>query len=188
VHGIKKDDDYASLIPVEVKVAFDSEIKSKLFLNKGGTIVCPEETEAIVSVSEAVNTGYKVEWNGEELTMSKGGLQLPVKVKNGTPILPNEICLELIEEIERAKMTQLKTEKKNKDEVELESIWPQLKNALAWMLKDQVEGATELMKMIMCKRRNEIRKEETSENSPEEEKKDVKENILEVEAVENPNP
>lgn len=151
VRAIKKDENYADLLPIEVEVASDSEVKSKLFINKRGTIACPEETETIVSMSEAVNAGYKVEWEGEKLTVSKGDVKLLVKIKHGTPILPNEVCLESIEEIERAKMTQIKTEKDDKDEFNIESIWPQLKNAVSWLLKNQVEGATELIKMIVCR-------------------------------------
>ena len=124
VRAIKKDENYADLLPIAVDVAFDSEVKSKLFINKRGTIVCPEETETIVSMSEAVNAGYKVEWKNKELIASKGDVKLSVKIKNGTSILPNEVCLELIEEIERAKMTQIKTERSAEDEFKIESIWP----------------------------------------------------------------
>ena len=53
-----------------MEVAFNSEVKSKLFINKRGTIVCPEGTETIVSVSEA-NAGYKVEWKGENSLLQK---------------------------------------------------------------------------------------------------------------------
>ena len=66
---------------------------------------------------QAANAGYAVEWKGEELTVSKGDIKLPVKIKNGTPILPNEVCVELIEEIERARMLQVKTEKDDKGEL-----------------------------------------------------------------------
>ena len=45
MRAIKKDENYADLLPIEMEVAFDSEVKSKLFMNKRGTIVCPEETE-----------------------------------------------------------------------------------------------------------------------------------------------
>ena len=81
----------------------------------------------------------------------QGEVILPVKIRNGTPILPNETCLELIEEIERAKKMQIKTAK-TEDEYRNESIWPQLKNAINWLLKNQFERAVELMQMVICRR------------------------------------
>ena len=121
-----------------MEVAFDSEVKAELFMNKQGTIIGPEGTETIVSMSEAVKAGYKVEWKKEDLIGSKAAFILSVKIRNGTPVLPNEICLlELIEEIERAKKMQIKTVKTTEDEFRIESKWPQLKNAINWLLKNQ---------------------------------------------------
>ena len=97
----------------------------------------PKETETIVSVSEVVKAGYKVEWKEkEDLVVSKGEVVLPTEIRNGTPILPNEICLELIEQIERAKKMQTKMVR-IEDEFRIESVWPQLKNAINWLLKNQ---------------------------------------------------
>ena len=64
-----------------------------------------------------------MEWEDKELIVSKGDLKLHVKIKNGTPALPNEVCLALLEEIERAKMTPMKTEKNDKDEFKIKSIY-----------------------------------------------------------------
>ena len=73
-------------------------------MNKQGTIVGSAGAETIVSMSGVVKAGYKVEWKEkEDLIVSKGVVILPVKIRSGTPILPNEICLKLIEEIERQK-------------------------------------------------------------------------------------
>ena len=122
MRAIKKDKNYADLLTVEVEVAFDSEVKSKLFVNEGGIIVCPEETKTIVSVSEAVNAGYKVGWKDKELIVSKRDVKFLVKVKNGTPVLPNEVCLELIKDIERAKKMQVRTVKVAEDEFQMKEI------------------------------------------------------------------
>ena len=61
VREIKKDENYEGLVPVELEVAFDSEVKAELFMNKQGTIIGPEGIETIVGMSEVVKAGYKVE-------------------------------------------------------------------------------------------------------------------------------
>jgi hypothetical protein len=61
------------------------------------------------------------------------------------------MCLELIEEIEKEKMTM-----KGKKTLQLKDVWPQLKYALRWMMKNKIEGATNLLHMIVCRRRREI--------------------------------
>ena len=68
--AIKKDENYKDLLPIEAEVTFDSEVNSKLFIKKKGTIVCPEEAATTVSMSEVVSAGYKVEWKEEELIVS----------------------------------------------------------------------------------------------------------------------
>ena len=52
-------------------------------------------------------------------------------------------------------MTQAKARKAAKEEFQLKDVWPQLRSALGWLLKNQLEGATELMRMVICKRRKE---------------------------------
>ena len=74
----KKDENYQGLVPVGVEVAFDSKVKAELFTNKQGTIVGPEGTETIISMSEVVKASYKVEWKKEELIVSKREITLPV--------------------------------------------------------------------------------------------------------------
>ena len=101
VREVKKKESLKGLVPIEVEVAFDSEVKADLFMNTYGTIIGPEGTETIVSMHEAIEAGYSFVWKSkEELIMSKSGKVLPVEVHNGTPVLPNELCLKLIEEIE----------------------------------------------------------------------------------------
>ena len=57
VRAIRSDEDYESLVPVEVQVAFDSEVKTELFMNREGAIIGPKGTETIVSVHEVVRAG-----------------------------------------------------------------------------------------------------------------------------------
>ena len=148
---VKREEDDRSLIPIEVEVAFESRVKERLFMNKRGTIIGPEGTETIISVSEVVRAGYNVQWTEGKLEVSKEGMILPSHInKGGVPVLPNEVCLELIEEIERIKEAQKKT---TKEDVKLESIWPQLRNALNWLLKNHIESAAELVALILRKRR-----------------------------------
>ena len=66
-----------------------------------------------------------------------------------------KVCLELIEEIERAKLIQTEANRVATEEFQLKDVWPQLRSALSWLLKNQLEGATELMRMVICKRRKE---------------------------------
>ena len=94
---IRKDEDYQSLVPIEVQVAFDSEVKAELFMNRQGTTIGPEGTESIVSVRELVRAGYDVDWKKGQLVVSKKDMALPVETQSGTPVLPNQICLALID-------------------------------------------------------------------------------------------
>ena len=133
VREVKKKESLKGLVPIEVEVAFDSEVKANLFMNTYGTIIGPEGTETIVSIHEAVEAGYSFVWKSkEELIMEKNGKVLPVEVHNGSPVLPNEMCLKLIEEIEKMKRAKIKTVKveKQEDDFELQSIWPQLSKVL----------------------------------------------------------
>ena len=73
-------------------------------MNKRGTIIGPEGTETIVCMNDLAMTGYKVEWTVDGLEIAKEGRKRPIEIRNGQPILPNEMCLALIEEIEEAKV------------------------------------------------------------------------------------
>ena len=131
VREVKEDEEDHTLIPIEVEVAFNSEVKSQLFMTKSGTIVGPKGTETIISTHEAIAAGCNVQWKEEGVEVSKEDIILPVQIKGGTPVLPNNVCLELIEEIEKAKMTQTKTKKGDDTEFQLKDVWPQLRCALS---------------------------------------------------------
>ena len=73
-------------------MAFDSEVKADLFMNRYGTIIGPEGTETIVSMHEAIEAGYSFAWKSkDELIMSKNRERSPVEVHNGIPALPNDL-------------------------------------------------------------------------------------------------
>jgi hypothetical protein len=166
VREIKKDEDYEGLFPIEVEVAFDSEVKTELFMNRRGTIIGPEGTETILSMSEVVKAGYSVTWTEDQkIEVSKGDYILPVEVRHGTPVLPNELCLKMIEEIEEAKTAQIRSVKALEEGCQIKDIWPQLKKAINWLLKHGFEGATELLAKIVCRRKQErdIEEEKTEE-------------------------
>ena len=73
------------------------------------------------------------------------------------------------------------------EEVKLEAIWPQVKNALNWLMKNHIEGAAKFVKMILCKRRREIEQEEM-QRKVEKGAKDFEKSATKFEVIENPNP
>ena len=83
-------------------------------------------------MNELAKAGYEVAWTKGELIVTKDKERLPVEVSSGTPALPNEVRLKLIDEIESskgAKVKPLKTETAQ-EEFELKNIWPQLSNVI----------------------------------------------------------
>jgi hypothetical protein len=115
------------------------------------------------------------------------------------------MCLELIEEIEKER-----TKVKIKEKLQLKDVWPQLKYALSWMLENKIEGAMNLLSLIVCRRRKEIELEEKekSEDEPkgicqkeqetasifqktegvhDQEGTEPTQNMLETKVIENPN-
>ena len=98
VQAVKKQENYEGLVPIEVEVAFDSEVKAELLMNPYETIIGPEGTETIASMHEVVKAGYGVDWKKGNSVVTKGEIILTVEVRSGT----NEICLELIDKIERS--------------------------------------------------------------------------------------
>jgi hypothetical protein len=46
------------------------------------------------------------------------------------------------------------------DDFKIKSIWPQLKKTLMWLMKNQFEGAAELLATIVTRRKNEMELEE----------------------------
>jgi hypothetical protein len=148
VREVQEKEEYHTLIPIDVQVACSSEVKTKLFMTKFGTIVGPKGTETIISMSDLTKAGWNVSWKDGKVEISKGKIKLPVQIKGSTQVLPIRICLELIEEIEKSKMM-----KKEKKDLQVKDVWPQLKHALSWMMKNQIEGAVNLLHMFICKRR-----------------------------------
>ena len=80
----------------------------------------------------------------------------------------------------------------------LTEVWPQLKYAITWMLQNKIEGAMDLLNLIVCRRRKEIEletkqkseQEETeipkSEEAHDQQENEVQKNMLEIEVIENP--
>ena len=65
VREVQDQEEYHSLIPRKVKVAFESKVETRLFMTRHGTIVGPKGTETIVSVNDLAKTGWKVVWVGD---------------------------------------------------------------------------------------------------------------------------
>ena len=100
VREVQEEERY-SLIPIKVKVAFESKVETWLFMTRHGTIVGPKGTETLVSVNDLAKTGWKVVWIGDKVEITKGRTKPPVTIKGNTPVLPLKMCLKLIEEIEK---------------------------------------------------------------------------------------
>jgi hypothetical protein len=111
--------------------------------------------------------------------MSKNGKRLPVEVQNGTPVLPNDISLKIIDEIEqmkRAKLRPIRVEAKE-DDFELQSIWPQLSKVLKWLIFNEVDKAIEVIKVVACTRKFELEKERERVSLREEREENERERI-----------
>jgi hypothetical protein len=150
VRAVKKRESLAGCKPVEVEIAFDTEVLKSLVMNPEGTIIGPEGTETIVAVHEAVEVGYSFIWNTpDEVIMSRNGEVLPVEVHHGTPVLPDDICLKLIEEIEQKKREakrQVMIEAQD-EEIELQKIWPQLSTVLKRLIENNNEEFLKIHKL-----------------------------------------
>jgi len=163
VRELEESEDLQGVIPIDVEVAFEGTVNAQLFMNKEGTILGPKGTEAIVSMNLLVEElGYEVSWNEKKLEVSKEGHYLPVVVMNGTPMLPYEDSLKLIHEIEEKKRRRVKSVKTQTDEADFQigSIWPQLKDLITWLMKNDIMKGIELLKLCICRRRREVEAEE----------------------------
>ena len=78
-------------------------------MNRRGTIIGPEGTETIACMNDLAKAGWKVHWTKEGIEISKGNMVLPIELRSGQPVLPNELCLALIDEIEEAQAKKLKS-------------------------------------------------------------------------------
>ena len=58
-------------------------------------------------MNDLAKAGWKVYWATEGIEIKKGNVVLPIELRNGQPVLPNEVCLALIGEIEEAKAKKL---------------------------------------------------------------------------------
>jgi hypothetical protein len=193
VREAKDQEEFHSLIPIKVKVPFESKVESQLFMTRQGTIVGPKGTETIVSMNELAKIGWKVIWIGDKVDITKGRTKLPVTIKGNTPVLPLKMCLELIEEIEKERMIT-----KDQKKMTLKEVWPQRKYEITWMIQHQIEGAMELLNLIVCRRRKEIEleaKEKSEEEKTEiiktkevndQQENEEKRNMVEIKVIENP--
>ena len=133
-------------------------------MTKKRTTLGPKGTEAILSMSLLVEElGYYVSWEeGKIEVSSKEGNQLPVEVVNGIPMLPHGECLKLIHEIDDKKKIRVMSVKTRTKEAEFQigSIWPQLKNLLTWLMKNDIMKGIELLKLFICRRGREVEIEE----------------------------
>ena len=101
-----------------------------------------------------VKVGYKASWKKGQLVIQKDREVLPDEVRTGTPVVPNKVCLKLIDEIEESKRARVRSAKtvSTEDELQLKNIWPQLKKVLKWLLKNNFERALELLGIVAPQR------------------------------------
>ena len=72
--------------------------------------------------------------------------------------------MKLIDKIEAkkgARVKLIKTEKLEKYEFKLQSIWPQLLKVLNWLIRNQVDKAMEIMHLVIRRRKHELDSEKT---------------------------
>ena len=60
-------------------------------------------------MNDLAMAGGKVKWTVEGIEISKGNIVWPIELRSGQPVLPNDLCLALIDEIAEAKATKLKS-------------------------------------------------------------------------------
>ena len=82
---------------------------------------------------------------------------LPVEIRSGTPVLPNEISPAMIEEIEKTKKMRVKN-LRTEGEFRIDSIWPQLTKVINWLLRNQFENAISFMHLIICRKKEKKKK------------------------------
>jgi len=108
VREVKRDEDFDGVVPIEVSVAFESEVQAQLFINREGTILGPKGTETIVSMNALVEVGFEVNWKSGSIEKRREEETLEVQMINGLPMLDDEKCLKLIDEIEDFRKTKVK--------------------------------------------------------------------------------
>ena len=105
---MKSNANFKEIIFIEVEIAFESKVKAELYINPEGSIA---GTETIVSMNELVKVGYQVSWKKDQLVIKKKEKVQPVEVRSGTPVMPNEVCLKLIDEIEKSERARVRSVK-----------------------------------------------------------------------------
>ena len=81
-------------------------------------------------------------------------------MRHGTPVLPDEICLKLIDKTEQKKREakgSIRIEVPQED-FELQSIWPQLSTVVKWLIKNKHEEALEVLHLIIQQRTEDLQK------------------------------
>ena len=106
-----------------------------------------------------VEVGFEVSWkSGSEDEF------LDVQMVNGFPMLEDDRCQKLIEEIEafrKAKVKAMRAEKQGEEKgFRIGSIWEQLKKLLIWLMKNDIAKGVDLLKSCIVRRRNEILEDE----------------------------
>ena len=75
---------FNGVVPIEVSVAFESEVQAQLFINKEGTILGPKGTETMVSTNALVKVGFEVSWKSGNIEIKRGEDEfLDVQTVNG---------------------------------------------------------------------------------------------------------
>ena len=136
-----------------------------MFINKEGTILGPKGAETIVSMSALVEVGFEVSWKSGNIEIKRGEDEfLEVQMVSGLPMLEDERCLKLMEEIEAFRKAKVKAMRAEKQEDEkgfrIGSIWEQLKKLLIWLMKNDINKGVEFLKLCIVRRRNEILEDE----------------------------
>ena len=113
-----------------------------------------------------VEVGFEVNWKSGSIEIKREEETLEVQMINGLPMLDDEKCLKLIDEIEDFRKTKVKTLRAEKQEEEtgfrISLIWQPLKKLLVWLMKNDIAKGVELLKLCIIRRRNEVLEEERS--------------------------
>jgi len=111
-----------------------------------------------------VEVGFEVNWKSGSIEIKREEETLEVQMINGLPMLDDEKCLMLIDEIEDVRRMKVKTLRAERLEEEtgfrISSIWQPLKKLLIWLMKNDIAKGVELLKLCIIRRRNEVLEEE----------------------------
>jgi len=162
VRELESEEELMTCQPVNVEVAFKEEVESVLMINEWGTVIGPQGTETILPMNDMVQwLKCNVTWKDHELTIvhpEHGDLE--VEVINGTPYIDNQLCLDLIKDVETKKkngaMMTVKTVKVEEEKGIIEKIWEPLKRLIKWMIREGMTiKALTLLKAATIRKRRE---------------------------------